>query len=230
MADKTQVQQPANPNEVVIAKAKDFWTRYNKPLLIICGAVILLGGGYFAYKYFYQAPNEAKAVDYSFRAEEYYRMDSVKLALNGDGQNPGFLKVISRYGGTETGKLAHFYAGDCYLKLGDNANAIKYLKDFSTGSKMVQARAYKLLGDAYADQGKNSEALDYYKKAAGHFEKDDINSPEYLFIAAYFADKVIKNPTEAISLYKQLKEKFPSSDKGREAEKYLAQLGVYKED
>src|SRR5262249_13976760 len=158
----------------------------NKPLLIICGAIILLGGGYFAYKYFYQSPNETKAADYAFRAEEYYRLDSAKLALNGDGQNPGFLKVISRYDGTEAGKLARFYAGDCYLKLGDNVNAVKYLKDFSTDSKLVQARAYKLLGDAYADQGKNSEALDSYKKAANHFEKDNINTPEYLFLAAYF--------------------------------------------
>ncbi len=229
MSDKTQVQ-PADSNEEVIAKARDFWTRYNKPLLIVCGAIILLGGGYLAYKKFYQGPNEAKAADYSFRAEEYYRMDSAKLALNGDGQNPGFLKVISRYGGTETGELAKFYAGDCYLKLGDNANAIKYLKDFSTGSKMIQARAYKLLADAYAEQGKNSEALDYYKKAASHFEEDNINTPEYLFLAAYFADKVMKNSSEAISLYKKLKEKFPNSDRGMEADKYLAELGVYKEE
>jgi len=229
MSDKKQVQ-PADSNEEVIAKARDFWTRYNKPLLIVCGAIILLGGGYLAYKKFYQAPNETKAADYSFRAEEYYRMDSVKLALNGDGQNPGFLKVISRYGGTETGKLAKFYAGDCYLKLGDNANAVKYLKDFSTDSKMIQARAYKLLADAYAEQGKNSEALDYYKKAASHFEEDNINTPEYLFLAAYFADKVMKNSSEAISLYKKLKEKFPNTDRGMEVDKYLAQLGVYKEE
>ena len=95
---------------------------------------------------------------------------------------------------------------------------------------MIQARAYKLLADAYAEQGKNSEALDYYKKAASHFEEDNINTPEYLFLAAYFADKVMKNSSEAISLYKKLKEKFPNTDRGMEVDKYLAQLGVYKEE
>jgi len=201
MADKTQVPV-VDHNEAVIAKAKDFWTRYNKPLLIGSLAVILLAGGYFGYNYFFKQPDELKATEYSFKAEEYYRLDSVKLALNGDGLNPGFLKVISKYGGTEPGKLARFYAGDCYLKLGDN--------------------------DAYADQGKNTDAFDYYRKAASHFEEDDVNSPEYLFLAAYFADKVLKSPDEAIKLYKKLKDKYPTSEKGFEADKYLAGLGVYK--
>lgn len=229
MTDKTTVKS-ADPNEAVIAKAKDFWSQYGKITTIIASAVIVIAGGYLAYKYFYKDPNEVKAADYIYKAEDYYRHDSVRLALNGDGINPGFLKVISRYGGTEKGNLAKFYAGDCYLKLGDNANAIKYLKDFSTGSKLVQARAYKLLGDAYADQGKNSEAFDYYKKAAGYFEEDNVNTPEYLFMAAYFADKVMKKSSEAISLYKKLKEKYPSTEKGLEADKYLAELGVYNAD
>lgn len=227
MADKTQVPV-VDHNEAVIARAKNFWTKYNKPLLIGSLTVLVLAGGYFGYNYFFKQPDEAKAIEYSFKAEDYYRLDSVKLALNGDGLNPGFLKVISKYGSTGPGKLARFYAGDCYLKLGDNVNAVKYLKEFSTDSKLVQARAYKLLGDAYADQGKNAEALDYYQKAASHFEEDDVNSPEYLFMAAYFADKVMKNADEAITLYKKLKEKYPNSEKGFEADKYLAGLGVYK--
>jgi tetratricopeptide (TPR) repeat protein len=230
MAEKKHAQHEADPNEVVIAKAVDFWTRYNKPIMALCAIIIIVGGGYLGYKYLYKMPQEAKAAEYMYKAEDYYRMDSIKLALNGDGVNPGFLKVISKYGSTTTGGLARFYAGDCYLKLNDNANAVKYLKDFSTDSKMIQARAYKLLADAYADMGKNGDALDFYTKAAHYFEKDDVNSPEYLFLAAYFADKVMKNSKQAIDLYKELKEKYPNTEKGFEADKYLAQLGVYKSE
>lgn len=225
MADKKYYGEESG--EIMIAKAKDFWSRYNKPLMIISTVIILLIGGYYIYKEFFKAPKEAKAVDSMFKAEEYYKMDSVNLALNGDGQNPGFLRIISNYGGTEAGNLANFYAGSCYIKLGDNEKAVKYLKKFSTGSKLVQARAYKLLADAYADLGKNEDALDYYKKAAHHFEKDETNSSEYLFLAAYFADRVLKNQKEAISLYKELKEKYPNTQQGTQAESYLAQLGVY---
>jgi predicted negative regulator of RcsB-dependent stress response len=53
--------------------------------------------------------------------------------------------------------------------LGDSSKAIKYLKDFDTDAKPVQARAYKLLGDAYADQGKNADALSSYTKSGASF-------------------------------------------------------------
>ena len=226
MADKT-IAEESHHDEQVIAKAKDFWTRNGKVLMIASTIIILGVGGWYAYLNFVKKPNEAKASDVLWKAEEYYRMDSVNLALNGDGQNWGFLKVIDKYGGTDAGNMACFYAGSCYIKLNDNDKAIKYLKKFSTDSKPVQARAYKLLGDAYGDAGKNSDALSYYKKAASHFEKDETASAEYLFNAAYFADKVMKDNKEAISLYKELKEKFPRTQQGGEADMYLAELGVY---
>jgi predicted negative regulator of RcsB-dependent stress response len=226
MAETKQVVE-RNHDQAVVDRAKDFWGRYGKIVMIASTAVILLCGGYLAYKYLVKGPNEEKAVEAMFKAEEYYRLDSLKPALNGDGLNAGFLKIINSYGGTKAGNLARFYAGDIYLKNGDFNNAVKYLKDFSTDAKQVQARAYKLLGDAYAEQGKNSDALANYKKAAEHFEKDDANSSEYLFMAAYFADRVMKDRDEAIELYKELKEKYSRTEKGFEAEKYLAQLGVY---
>lgn len=230
MADKKTVLDADNSGEVIIAKAKDFWSKYSKPLLIGLGVIVVVVGGFFIYKNYVVKPKEDKAADAIFKAEEYYRIDSVNLALNGDGQYPGFLSVISKYGSTDAGNMACFYAGSCYLKMGDDQNAIKYLKKFSTGEKQVQARAYKLMADAYADLGKNSDAFDYYKKAAHHFEEDEINSSEALFLAGYFADKVLKNPKEAIELYKELKEKFPRTQRGAQADTYLAQLGVYNAD
>ncbi len=213
--------------EVIIEKAKDFWARYNKPVMIVSVAIILLVGGYYGYKEFIVKPKENKAVEEMFRAEEYYRMDSCNLALNGDGQYSGFLKIIDKYSGTKSANIARFYAGVCYVKMGDNVNAIKYLKKFSSRSEQVQARAYKLLGDAYADSEKYSDALSYYKKAAHHFEEDKAASSEALFLAAYLADKVMKDQKQAIDLYKELLEKFPGTARVKYAEKYLAQLGVY---
>ena len=226
MAETKQLIE-RDENQVVVERAKDFWGRYSRPILIASLAVILLCGAYLAYKYLVKLPNEEKAANAIFKAEEYWRQDSLRVALNGDGVNAGFLKVIDRFGGTEAGNRAKFYAGDIYLKLGDFKKAEKYLKDFSTDSKMVQARAYKLLGDAYAEQGKNADALKAYKKAAHHFEEDDVNSSDYLFIAGYFADRVAKDKDEAIKLFKELKQKYPRTEKGFEADKYLAQLGVY---
>jgi tetratricopeptide (TPR) repeat protein len=203
------------------------WNQYSKQLSLIALAVIALIAAWYAFQEFYQKPKEKKATEALFRAEEYYRKDSVALALNGDGQNLGFIKFIEKHKGTEAANLACFYAGSCYLKIGDNAKAITYLEKFSSDSKLTQARAYKLLGDAYADSGKNKEALDHYKKAGHHFDKDEINSPEYLFMAAYFADQIMKDNAEAIALYEEIRAKYPRSQQSFDAEKNLARLGVY---
>lgn len=222
--------RPKTENEDLVSRAKDFWEQYGRLILIVCGVIIVAGGGYLLYKNFIKAPKEKKAAEVMFKAEEYFRRDSLKLALNGDAMNPGFEKIISQYGGTKAGNLAKYYAGSAYLKLGDFNKAAKYLSDFSTDSKPVQARAYKLLADAYSEQGKNKDALDYYKKAAHEFEEDDVNSSEALFMAAYLADRVLNDKKEAIDLYKELKKKYPNTSYGFEADKYLAQQGVYNVD
>ncbi|MET0393186.1 MAG: tetratricopeptide repeat protein [Chitinophagaceae bacterium] len=226
MSDKKQVTD-TEKSEVIIGQAKDFWTR-NSKLILGVGVVLLLAvGGYFVYQNYFRKPKEEKAADAIMKAELYFRADSFRLALNGDGQNLGLLRVMDRYSGTSAANLAAFYAGVCYVKLDDNDNAIKYLKKFSTDAKQVQQRAYKLLGDAYGDKGNGKEALEYYKKAAHHFEDDQTRSAEALFLAAYMASTVLKDQKEAVELFKELKEKFPRTREGSEADKYLAQLGVY---
>lgn len=227
MAEKKVVQGSSDSAEVVIARAKDFWERNSKVISIAFVVVVLVVGGYFVYTNYVQKPKEEKATEAMFKAEEYYRIDSVNLALKGDGQYLGFIKVIDKYSGTDAGNLACFYAGVCYLKLDDNANAIKYLKKFSTNSKPVKARVYKLLGDASGDLKKTADAIDYYKKAADAFEDDKENSSEALFLAAYMSDRVLKNSKQAIELYKELKEKYPNTARSLDADNYLAQLGVY---
>ena len=115
-------------NQLVVERAKDFWTKYNKPVMIIAVVIIVVAGGYLGYKKFYKEPNEEKATDALFKAEGYQRNalqspnpDSlIKLALNGDGANAGFLRVMSKYKGTDAANIARLYAGECYLILNDN--------------------------------------------------------------------------------------------------------------
>ena len=100
------------------------------------------------------------------------------------------------------------------------------LEAFDTDAAQVQARAYKLLADAYSELNKNDEAISYYQKAAHHFTDDTYNAAEYLFNAAGLSEKTGKTK-EAIELYKEVKDKFPGTQQSSEADKYLAKLGVY---
>lgn len=212
-----------------LAKAEGVWKNLQKPILAVLVVALVIGGGYCGYKEYIQKPKEEKAADALFKAQQYFAIDSLNLVLNGDGQNKGALYVIKNYGGTKAANLAHYYAGVSYLKLGDFNNAVKYLKDFSTDAKQVQLLALGCLGDAYAELNKKEEAIQAYKKAAATFEEDENNSSEYLFRAALLSETTGKTK-EALSLYKELKEQFPKTEKGFQADKYINRLSLEKND
>jgi TolA-binding protein len=230
MAEVKHQVRHKSENEDVIERAKDFWAKYGRITTIIAAVIIILGGGYLAYKYMIVEPKEQKAAEAIWRAENYFAQDSLEKALKGDGQSAGFERIASQYKGTKAGELANYYAGVISLKLGDDNKAIRYLKSFSTDAHQIQARAYKLLADAYANTGRNTDALNNYKKAASEFEKDKSNASEYLLMAAYFADRVLNDKKQAESLYREVIEKYPNSGARSQADRYLAQMGVYNVD
>jgi tetratricopeptide (TPR) repeat protein len=206
-------------NEVqVIKQAKDFWGKFSKPITYIGGVVI-------AYKNFVMAPKEKKANDAIGMAQTYFAKDSLDLALNGDGANAGFLKIMKNYGGTDAGNLAHYYAGAIYLRKDDFKNAIKHLKDFSTSASQVQSAAWRMLGDAMMGDGKKEEGAAYYEKAGNLNDKDEVSSTENLLRAAQAYESIGKTD-KAVSLFKSLKEKYPQFATQNQVDKNLARLGV----
>ncbi|HEY4209656.1 MAG TPA: tetratricopeptide repeat protein [Puia sp.] len=223
----SEIKHPAHleAEKNPLADLQRFWDRWGKQASYGLLVIVVLIAGYMGYKNFISEPKELDANKAIFRAEEYYREDSTKLALNGDNVNPGFLKVISKYSGTKAANLANFYAGSCYLRLGDFNNAIKHLKDFSTPVKQLQIRAYGLLGDAYSELNKKEDALEQYKKAGTYYEKDDVFSPEYLFRCGALYETMGRTQ-DAIAMYKIIKDKYPGTPRGAEIDKYLARLGV----
>jgi predicted negative regulator of RcsB-dependent stress response len=222
----SEIKRPAHLQEEKnpVAELRTTWERYGKQASYALIILILLVGGYYGYRNWVSEPNEKKAVESMFRAEEYYRMDSARLALNGDNINYGFLKVIARYGGTKAANLASFYAGSCYIKLGDFNKAIQYLKDFSTSDQIIQERDLGLLADAYSELNRKEEAAEQYKKAGTYYQEDQLFSPEYLFRAGFLYESMGKTQ-EAVSMYKIIKDKYPASQRGAEIDKYLARLG-----
>ncbi|MEO9051063.1 MAG: tetratricopeptide repeat protein [Ginsengibacter sp.] len=184
-------------------------------------------------------PLEEKANNNIFVTQKYFddftaATDSSKMmiaakVLNGDGVHPGALKMINDYYGTDAANLCQYYAGACYLHLGQFDKAIKFLKDFNAkGSTQIESRAYGMLGDANAELNKNDEALSYYKKAAFVNEKDDFTTSEFLFRAALFA-QVNGKTKDAIELFKKIKTNYPKTQKAQEVDRYLAKLGEFSE-
>jgi hypothetical protein len=139
MAEVKHTTAPVAPEHKTVDRTQEFWSKRSKQISIGLIAVVVLVGGYLAYNSFIKEPNQQKAEEVMFRAEEYFRMDSLDKALNGDGISQGFLRIISKYGGTDAANRSHFFAGSIYLKKGDFKNAIKHLEEFSTGVKQMEA-------------------------------------------------------------------------------------------
>lgn len=235
MSDLKTHKPEVNPLE----KLRGFWENYNKPVLYVASAIGVLFVAFMIYNYMIRLPKEEKANDIVFVTQKYFNefsnaTDSNKiqlatLTLNGDGTNPGALKIINNYSGTAAANLCEFYAGACYLHLGQFDKAIKYLKDFNAdGATQIKSRAFGMIGDANAELNKNDEALSYYKKAADVNTKDDYTSSEFLFRAALFANSTGKTK-EAIELFKKLKSDYPLTQKASEVDRYLAKLGEFAE-
>ena len=114
----TEIKQPLHLEEEknVVAQFQQYWVKYNKQIVYGASILLILIACFIGYRSLVQEPNEKKAAESMFHAEDYYRMDSARLALYGDNINAGFLKIISKYGGTKSANLASFYAGSCYLK------------------------------------------------------------------------------------------------------------------
>jgi tetratricopeptide (TPR) repeat protein len=212
-----------------VAKAQHFLQQNGKTILGVVVAIVVVVAGWIGYTQYIVKPKEDKAAEAIIKVQGYFMMDSSNLVLNGDGQNKGALYIINNYGGTQTANLAKYYAGVSYLHLGDFSNAVKYLKDFSTDAKQIQLLALGNLGDAYAELKQNDDAIATYKKAGNSFETDEANSAEYLFRAALLSETLGKNK-EALDLYKEIKTKFPKTDKGFQADKYIYRLSVEKND
>ncbi len=240
MAEEQIVTSTGEQNDIV-EKARGFWAKFSQPIIYIGMAIILIGGGWLAYKNLVKIPNETKSAEQIFPAEQLFdkmtqagfNKDSIGLVLNGGNGITGVLKVANNFGSTAAGNRAEFIAGACYLHNKDFNNAVKHLKEFSTGSKQPQSAAYRMIGDAYSELKNNDDALSYYKKAIDAADLKD-ESTRFLSLsrAALFCDAIGKNK-EAIEYYQQIKEEItPTFLRDNridfQVDKYLARLGVTK--
>jgi len=206
--------------EEALSKTEHFIEKNQKIITYVIAAIVLIIGGYMAFNKFYLAPKEKDAQSAIFWAEKYFEKDSLKLALNGDGTNLGFLDIIDEYGMTKTCDLAHYYVGMIYLRQGKFQDAIDNLDDFSSSDQMVSAMATGAKGDAYMELNDNDNALKYYLKAA-NMHDNTFTTPLFLMKAA-FTYELMDNYAESLKLYERIQKDYFKSTEGREAEKYIA--------
>lgn len=212
-----------NPDALAerLGSAENWMERNSKTVIALVAIVLLAVAGYFGFNY-YKKSQDAQAQPQMFQAVYYFEADSLDLALNGDGNNLGFLNIIDDYEFSDAANLAHFYAGVCYLKKGEFDAAILYLEDFSADDLLVQARAYSLIGDAHMEKGEYQDAARFYDQAA-NYKPNKQYSPAYLMKAALAYEKLNQND-KAKDAYSKIISDFWDSQEYQNAVKFKARL------
>ncbi len=208
--------------EETVSKIETWFLKNQKTITTVVLAVVIVVGGYFGYKFLYQAPREKAAQEELFFAQNYFEIDSLNLALNGDGAHYGMIDVIDNYGGTKAANLAHYYIGVIYLKQGQYQEAMDYLRKFKSDDLILTPMVLSLIGDCYAELGDMKEALSSYEKAVASNENDMV-TPMVLMKAAALCE-LENDYAKALKFYTRIRNDYTRSNEARDIDKYIAMM------
>lgn len=207
--------------EQTLTRTEQFLEEHYKELLIGLGIIIVLVGiGWLGKLYLNNRNDEAQSQIY--QAEKYLEIDSLNLALNGDGNYLGFIDVASEYKFTNTGNLARYSAGICYLRLGEYETAIEFLNKYKKKDKVIGSLAIGATGDAYVELGDLDKGVAKYLEAAD-YASNSFNTPIYLKKAGEIYELNGEYP-KALKVYERIEVEYPESTEGTTIEKYIARV------
>jgi len=195
--------------------------QHQRRLYALSALAILLGVGAFYWQQRQQHQNDT-AQSELFQAVYYFEAGAFDKALQGDGACAGLLDIIQEYRWTQAARLARFYAGVSYMHQQAYTQAIAHLEQFKVRDKLLQARAWSLLGDAYAAQQAYTQAAQYYMQAAQH-QPNPVFTPTYLMQAALVYETLQAFP-KALACYQRIVAQFPEAKLCSEARKHVARL------
>jgi len=223
MAKYTTENNPKSLKNVeeTLSKTEQFLEQnYRSLIYVLAGIIVIVGLFWLAKIYLNKRGDEAQAQMY--QAQKYLESDSLKLALNGDGNYLGFLDIAKDYKFTSSGNLALYSAGICYLHLGQFQDAIDFLSKYSKKDKVIGALALGATGDAYIELGDLQKGVAKYIEAAD-FGSNAFNTPIFLMKAGEIYELTNKY-ADALKMYERIQNEFPESTEGTSIDKYIARV------
>jgi tetratricopeptide (TPR) repeat protein len=227
-AKKEQGQGTQHKQENFVVRTFNFFNKYNNTIYGVAFGLLVVVGALLALNKFYLQPRTEKASALMTAPIEYMMQGdtlSWNIALEGDDEHEGFLTIASSFKFTRTANTANYFAGLCYLKLGDQEEALRYLLKFKKRDDIYWYGAQALISDIYDDQGDIKKAIRYCKKATGG--KDSYLTPVNLFKLGqlYERDGDLK---KAIAAYETIQNQFFTEYQKMGVEKFLERARINK--
>jgi tetratricopeptide (TPR) repeat protein len=218
---KDENPQTISNVEETLTRTEHFLEENYKTLLIVLGAILAAVAIIWLGK-LYLGNRNKEAQSQMYQAQRYLEMDSLKLALNGDGNYLGFLDIAKDYKMTKAGNLAKYCAGICYLHMGDYQQAIDFLNKYSKEDKVIGSLAIGATGDAYVELGDMGKGVSKYLEAAD-YGNNSFNTPLFLMKAGEIYE-MQKNYAEALKVYEKIQNQYPESTEGTTIDKNIARV------
>jgi len=215
-------------------KTEEWVAKNQKVIFGVVIAVAVLAVGYLFYDKFVVAPKQEEAANDMFQAEKYFgealnapaANDSLfNLALKGGEGKPGLLDIIKNHDGTDAANRAHYDAGMAYLNIGKYKEAVEHLEAFKTDEDILKAQATGAKGDACVQLN----TKEYQEKGLGYYE-EAAKATTNAAIAPYWLNKAaqlslhLNKKAEALKYFREIKEKYSTSQEAGLAEAYIAKL------
>ncbi|RZJ49145.1 MAG: tetratricopeptide repeat protein [Chryseobacterium sp.] len=202
-----------------------FLEKYQKPLSIAFGVLVLGVLGFFGYQQFVVAPKNAEAVKTYLAAQKNLTEGKDKEALGGkSAANPGYLGTYNEYSSTKIGKLSAYNAGLLKFKEGKFQEAYDLLDQFSSDNKTLMAMKYGAMADAQSGLNKNEDALSLLDKAAS--ASDDPYTSYFFTRKAGIVALGMKKNAEAKKYFAAIDEKYQDYDNGM-SDSYIEMTKYY---
>ncbi|MCQ2276233.1 MAG: tetratricopeptide repeat protein [Bacteroidales bacterium] len=195
-------------SENFVTKTIAFFNKYQNIIYgVIIGILVVVLAIILFNKFYLQKKNGEASAQMSYPISQLMAGDSASLnrALEGNDENDGFLSIADGYKLTKTSNTAKYYAGLCYLKLGQKDEAMDYLKKFKKREDVLWYGCQSVIGDLYDEQGDEAAAVKYYEKAAKG--EDPYFTPIALFKLAQMYERQDKW-NEAADTYQKIEDNF----------------------
>ncbi|MFD1628793.1 tetratricopeptide repeat protein [Pseudopedobacter beijingensis] len=216
----TQIEQTQKAESATVGRTGNFIQENRKSLLVIGSTIVGLILLFIAYQKLYLAPREVEAVDQMYKAQQYWEAKEWDKAIKGDGNFPGFEKILDDYANTKSANLAYYYLGIAYLNKGEYQKAIDNLINYSGSDVVIAPLALGGTGDAYTELKQYDDAINYYKKAVSKGD-NEFAAPLYLKkMGLVYEEK--KDFKSAAETYNKIKSNYPQSAVAQNIDMYIA--------
>jgi predicted negative regulator of RcsB-dependent stress response len=209
---------------------------HSKAVALVLIVALVGFGSYLGWKFYSDRQNlqASAALDTAMKS---YNAPLHSAGLPGDPNEPSyatedaraedasqkFLAVANKYPKTNPGRLARYYGALCLEDVNKLNQALEELKKLDPGKdKELAAMSQYQMANIYARSGKPDDAAKAYRAVA---DMHSVLVPRALALIE-LADLLRQsNPTEAASIYNQIKTDYPNSSIADRADRGLSLVG-----